>query len=215
MVPLEVGKSLSSFLNALITAKLPGNKLQWFENGVPHQRSFVLEDRNPTADSLGSLRRQSGPNRRAHLVQSAASRFRDACQVIVHGLRSGGGFCGRRAGVGIWSFHGYCHKGVRFESTAQTGTVLSVFRGSFRRQRPRFKKRNVGHPHEMLRAIVFRADLQHELRSCDRPVVRSSAASPQFAFILFQQPEAWRCFLHRPRSTGATEPTHRKAQSAQ
>ena len=40
--------------------------------------------------------------------------------------------------------------------------------------------------HKMLRAIVFRTDLQHELGSCDGPVVRSTAASPQLAFILFQ-----------------------------
>ena len=34
MVPLDVGKSLSSFLNAFSADRLPGNKLQWFENAA-------------------------------------------------------------------------------------------------------------------------------------------------------------------------------------
>src|SRR5713226_3082276 len=46
------------------------------KRGVPHQRSFVLEGRNPIADSLGGVRWQSRPNRRAHLVQRAAGGFR-------------------------------------------------------------------------------------------------------------------------------------------
>ncbi len=41
--------------------------------------------------------------------------------------------------------------------------------------------------HEMLRAVVFRADLQHELRGCGGTVVNVNAASPQLAFIPFQQ----------------------------
>lgn len=41
--------------------------------------------------------------------------------------------------------------------------------------------------HEMLRAVVFRADLQHELGRGGGTGVSMNAASPQFAFILFQQ----------------------------
>ena len=41
--------------------------------------------------------------------------------------------------------------------------------------------------HEMLRAVVFRADLQHELGGSDGAVVRVNAASPQLAFIPFQE----------------------------
>src|SRR6266478_4669604 len=36
MVPLDVWHSLSSFLNATITARLPGKKLQCFENAANH-----------------------------------------------------------------------------------------------------------------------------------------------------------------------------------
>ena len=41
--------------------------------------------------------------------------------------------------------------------------------------------------HKMLRAIVFRTNLQHELGSGHGLVVRSNTANPQFAFILFQE----------------------------
>jgi len=41
--------------------------------------------------------------------------------------------------------------------------------------------------HEMLRAIVFRADLQHELGGGRGTGVSVNAASPQLAFIPFQQ----------------------------
>src|ERR1035438_9878113 len=34
MVPLDVSKSLNSFFNAFIADRLPGNKLQWFENAA-------------------------------------------------------------------------------------------------------------------------------------------------------------------------------------
>jgi hypothetical protein len=41
--------------------------------------------------------------------------------------------------------------------------------------------------HEMLRAVVFRADLQHELGGGGGTGVSVNAASPQLAFIFFQQ----------------------------
>ena len=41
--------------------------------------------------------------------------------------------------------------------------------------------------HEMLRAVVFRADLQHELGGSDGTVVRVNAASSQLTFIPFQE----------------------------
>ena len=41
--------------------------------------------------------------------------------------------------------------------------------------------------HEMLRAVVFRADLQHKLGGGGGGLVRVNAASPQLAFIPFQQ----------------------------
>src|ERR1700730_12086090 len=41
--------------------------------------------------------------------------------------------------------------------------------------------------HEVPRAVVFRADLEHELAGGNRGVVSVNAASPQFAFVPFQQ----------------------------
>ena len=41
--------------------------------------------------------------------------------------------------------------------------------------------------HEMLRAVVFWADLQHELGGGGGAVVRVNAASSQLAFIPFQE----------------------------
>ena len=40
MVPLEIWKSLSSFLNASITDE-PGKKLQWFENAANHTNGLL------------------------------------------------------------------------------------------------------------------------------------------------------------------------------
>ena len=41
--------------------------------------------------------------------------------------------------------------------------------------------------YQMLRAVVFRADLQHELGGGGGTLVRVNAASPQLAFIPFQE----------------------------
>src|SRR5712664_2550238 len=75
------------------------------KRGEPHQRSFVLERRHPVADGLGSLRWHSGPNRRANLLQSAAGRFRDGCQVLVRVLGSEVAFGARTVTTGIRFFH--------------------------------------------------------------------------------------------------------------
>ena len=41
--------------------------------------------------------------------------------------------------------------------------------------------------HKVLRAVVFRANLQHELGRCNGTLVNVNAASPQFPFIPLQQ----------------------------
>jgi hypothetical protein len=43
-----------------------------------------------------------------------------------------------------------------------------------------------GTRHEMLRAVVFGADLEHELRGSRGALVHVDAACPQFSFIPFQ-----------------------------
>ncbi len=45
----------------------------------------------------------------------------------------------------------------------------------------------LGTRHQMLRAVVFRADFQHELGGSGGTTVSVNAASPQLSFTLFQQ----------------------------
>src|SRR3989442_3040942 len=109
MVPLDVEKPLSSFLNASTTEAV-GNKLQWCENAANHTSTplyLILERRNPIADGLGSLRRHSGSNRRANLVQGAAGGFRDTSKVFINVFRSAVAFRRRTA---IARFH-FLHAG--------------------------------------------------------------------------------------------------------
>ncbi len=41
--------------------------------------------------------------------------------------------------------------------------------------------------YQMLRAVIFRADLQHELGGSGNAAISVNAASPQLSFTLFQQ----------------------------
>src|SRR6516162_11431783 len=75
------------------------------KRGEPEQDAFVLEGPNPITDGLGSLRWQSGSNRGANLVQSAAGGFRDTSQIFVNAFRSVAGFRRRPANGGPCSFH--------------------------------------------------------------------------------------------------------------
>src|ERR1035437_1054662 len=71
----------------------------------PQQYSLVLERRNPIADGLGGLGRQSRPNRRAQFVQSAAGGFRDASKVFLNVFRSGVALRRRTAFAGFRFLH--------------------------------------------------------------------------------------------------------------
>src|SRR5882762_5324786 len=62
------------------------------KGGKPHQHSIVPEGRHSIADDFGRLRRDSGTNRRAHLVKHAAGGFRNTGEVFVHIFRSNTGF---------------------------------------------------------------------------------------------------------------------------
>src|SRR3989442_6432329 len=107
MVPLDVEKPLSSFLNTSITDAVR-NKLQWLENAANHTSTplyLILERRNPIADGLGSLRRHSGSNRRANLVQGAAGGFRDTSKVFINVFRSAVAFRRRTAIARFHFFH--------------------------------------------------------------------------------------------------------------
>src|SRR6266851_2545839 len=103
------------------------------KGGVPHDRSFVLEGRNPIADSLGGFRWQSRSNRRAHLVQRAAGGFRDGGQVSVDGRRRGGGFCGGTARAGGC----FLHRGNKHEDnlTASKAVKLELGISDVRREK--------------------------------------------------------------------------------
>src|ERR1700730_5592112 len=56
--------------------------------GEPHQNLLVLEGRNPIADRLGGLVRDSGPNCGANLAEVAACRFRDTSEIVINALGS-------------------------------------------------------------------------------------------------------------------------------
>ena len=86
MVPLDVEKLFSSFLNASITEEV-GNKLQWSENAAkPHEHSLVFERGNPIANRLRSRRWDSRPNHRSKLVQSATGGLRNSCKIFINCL---------------------------------------------------------------------------------------------------------------------------------
>jgi len=72
IVPLDVMKSLSSFLNSSITDAV-GNKLQRSEKrGEPDQHLLIFERGNTITDGLDSLRWNNGTNGCANLFQVGA-----------------------------------------------------------------------------------------------------------------------------------------------
>jgi hypothetical protein len=78
------------------------------KRGEPHQHPLVLERGDPIADGLGSLRRHSGPNRRAHFDQGAVGGFRDTGKIFVNASRSAVAFWRRPA---IARFYFFLHAG--------------------------------------------------------------------------------------------------------
>src|SRR6266436_76192 len=89
MVPLDVLKPLSSFLNASITEAVGNKAAVLRERGEPHQHSLVLERWHTITDGLGRFPWHNGPNHRADLVQRGSRGLRDACKVFVNVFRSG------------------------------------------------------------------------------------------------------------------------------
>src|SRR5258705_4989849 len=75
------------------------------KGGEPHQHPIVLEGGHPIADDFRRLGRDSGANRRAHLVQGAASGFWNTGEVFIHIFRSDTSFRGGTALARFRFFH--------------------------------------------------------------------------------------------------------------
>jgi hypothetical protein len=67
------------------------------KGGVPHQHSFVLENRNSVTDDLGSLRRYGGPDCCADFFQGTAGGLRDPREVFVSVFGCSSALCNRTA----------------------------------------------------------------------------------------------------------------------